>query len=70
MPMIRRPIEIPKKKPTILSTKKTPKKFGIFEINFERIIENKYNEIINKMIQETIFFTELEIRSKSINKLI
>ena len=68
--MMRSPIEIPKKKPTILSIKKTPKKFGILDINFERIIEKKYNEIINKMTQETIFFTELEIKSKSINKLI
>ena len=40
IPIIRSPIEIPKKKPTILSTKKTPKKFGILAINFERIIEN------------------------------
>ena len=40
IPIIRSPTEIPKNKPTILSTKKTPKKFGILAITFERIIEN------------------------------
>ena len=41
IPIIRSPIEIPKNKPTILSTKKTPKKFkSVLLINHEPAVRN------------------------------